>query len=210
MRVLIVIFVILLLTFCKNVKETTFYYSLYDKSDSLLKEKAYILNLIKVEGNEYLMRIEGLNNYKQEIKIKVDSLGISRYCDKHFILTHHFDSVENGRFCYSNPPFVHFEVYWTKKAKYIINNTPYDIICYSEISGSETFNSSYYLKGLGFICYYKSDVDKYILCDSIKGVDFDLNILRDINQRLITDTLTFERHILARAFPKYHRTKFSE
>jgi DNA-directed RNA polymerase subunit N (RpoN/RPB10) len=209
MKRLILLLIILSLTFCKKA-EPTFYYNFYDKSDSIIKKDKYILKINKIDGNEYLINIEGDNNYKQDVKMKIDSLGISRYCNNRFVLTHHFDSVENETFCYSAPPFIHKRVDWAMKRQYIVENTSYEVICYSENSGSSIYNSSYYLKGFGFICYYKYDVDKYILCDSIKNVDFDLKVLQQINQQLITDTTTFERYIFARAFPNFHRSKGSE
>jgi DNA-directed RNA polymerase subunit N (RpoN/RPB10) len=204
MRLLFIFFISLSLTFCKKI-EPTYYYNFYGKDNALIKKNKYVLKLTKAFDNEYLMNIEGDHNYKQTIKIKIDSLGISRYCDSHFVVTHHFDSTENEAFCYSAPPFIHKQVEWTKKKQYIVDNKPYEVICYLENSGSSMLNSSYYLKDFGFICYYNCLIDRYIICDSIKDVNFDLTVLHKINQLLITDTLTFERYIFNKAYPNYHR-----
>jgi hypothetical protein len=200
MRVFIILILSLFIS-CKQA-EPTYYYNLYDKADSLLIKNLYILKIDSTVGNEYVMDIKG-DNYKQSLKVKTDSFGILRYCDSHYVITHHFDSIENERFCYSAPPFIHKQAYWVKKKIYIVDDKPYEVIAYSEISGSSTFNSSYYLKNFGFNCYYDSDVDRYILCDSFKDVNFDLRVLQKINTLLINDTTVFERYIFAKAFSRF-------
>jgi len=195
------VFGVFLLIGCKE-KESTFYYSLYGKNDLLIEKNKYIQTLSKVKENEYLLTILG-NKYKESLKIKIDSIGLYRYCDNHYILTHHFDSIENQTFCKSSPPFLYKKAYWVRKKKYFIRNKPYEIVCFSEISSSESSNSTYYLKGFGFICYYYYKVNKYILCDSINNVDFNLQVLHEINNSLIHDTTIFERYVV-----KYPKMKF--
>jgi hypothetical protein len=195
------IFCIFMVCSCKE-KQSTLYYSLYGNDNLLIEKNKFKQTLFKLKDNEYLVRIIG-KNYDESFKFKTDSTGLYRYCDNHYILTHHFDSVENQVFCKSSPPFIYQKTYWTLKKTYFIGNKPYEIIFFSELSGSEISSSSYYLKGFGFICYYNYNSDKYILCDSVSNMDFNLDVLHRINDSLIHDTTVFERYIV-----KYPKVKF--
>jgi hypothetical protein len=180
---------------CCKERESNYYYSLYGKDDQLIEKNKYVQTMSKIKENEYNLRICG-NKYNESLKIKIDSLGIYWRCSDHFVLTYHFDSLENQSYCKTSPPFIYKNVYWVKKKNYLVKSKSYEIICYSEVSSSESYNSAYYLKGFGFICYYSYKVDKYILCDSISNVNFDCQILLKINESLIHDSTMFEKSVI--------------
>lgn len=177
--------------------EQQLYYSFYGKNDSLIEKNKYVQVSQSKSANQWLVHLSG-KDYNESFTMKLDSSGLFRLCNTNFLATHHFDSVQNEAFCKSSPPFLNKNVSWIKKQRYVIEGSPYDLFCYSENSGSEISYSSYYLKGLGFLCYYNYQEDKYILCDSISGVNFDLQILRKLGDVLIHDSTTFEKYVVKR------------
>jgi hypothetical protein len=208
-RLTYIVTLVVILFGCEKEKDKVLHYSYYDKNGQLLKQDAYLMNYKYQNGEGYLLTITGKWNYiktkeyKEQLRVKVvDSIGLYFFCDGKYILTHRFDSVESERFCYNNPPFIQKESYWFGKKSYKLDDRIYEVVRFGQMSSSHTGNTSYYLKNVGFICYY-FDSGSYLLCDKVNGASINQDVLKSINASLINDTTFFMKSIIKEDTIKY-------
>ena len=208
-RLIILVILTVKLFGCEDEKGQVLFYSNYDKKGNLSQKDAYT-QTYKNQGNgDYLLSIHGTENttvkrsYQEQLKEKVvDSIGIYRFCNGKYVLTHRFDSLESERFCYTDPPFIHKEAYWLGQKRYRVNNQFYEVMRFGEMSSAHTGNTSYYLKNFGFICYY-NDSGSYLLCSKASGSDINQEVLQAITNHLLNDSTFFMKYLIKKDSIKY-------
>ena len=184
-------------------KYTSFLFNLYNNTDNIVNKNAFELTKFNLSILDSIVILNGKNficNYKEKV---VKGKGIYRLCGKNLIITHSFSDTSNSyKFCLIKEPFINNQVLLIGSKKYKIKNAEYKLYYYAEHNGSYSGYSSYYLEGVGFICYYNFGRDDYILCDStnIKNLD-----IKGITNQLIRDSTFFARFIGKRLIPNYYR-----
>jgi len=179
-------------------------FNLYNTKDSLIKSKIFVQRIFEKDSIDSIVIINNDTIMVSFTQIE-DRTGIFRFCGIEKIKTHSFFDSSITEFCRSKPPFINRNVSFRGYKNYLINGNEYQLFHFIENTGNHTTYDSYYLKGVGFICYYSFDKDNYILCDSIEGFTIKNEIIKKINARLLIDTSFFARFILKKSLPDYFR-----
>jgi hypothetical protein len=206
-KILILIFLsAIYLCGCNKGNEPSFkIFNWYNKNDSLIKSKIFIQQLFKKDGIDSIV-VTSNDTITVNFKQIEDSIGIYRFCNNEKkILTHSFFDSSITEFCRLKPPFLNRSVSYRGNRSYLINGKKYKLYHFIENTGNHITYDSYYLKGIGFICYYSFDKDGYILCDSVSGFEINSQTLNGINTQLLNDTAFFARYHLRKILPDYYR-----
>lgn len=202
-------FIICLISSCntKTQKEDsiTFTFNRYNSNDSIIEKNVFELKkYISKATDSILVYSEGklYCGYKEKF---VQDKGIYRLCDKELKLTHSFsDTINSLELCGYKKPFLNQYVLLLGIKNYNLQGKEYRLYHYAERNNNQSSYDSYYLEGMGFICYYNFDRDDYILSDSITINSIDV---RKITSLLVKDTSFFGRYTIAKIFPNYYRAK---
>lgn len=205
-KFLFVILTIFSLFSCKktNLDSTnTFSYTLYNSENKLVKQHFYKLTNYHLRNYDSIvihMNDKECFTYNQKV---VNNKGIYNYSENNIILTHSFDkkNIETKGLKYYKP-FLNKSTTLIDYQKIKIKDVEYKLFHYSETYNSNNSIDSYYLEGIGFICYYNFDTDNYLLCDSISNKS--LNV-KELGNMLVKDTSFFARYTVSKLFPNYHR-----
>ncbi|MCK9156027.1 MAG: hypothetical protein M0P12_07930 [Paludibacteraceae bacterium] len=145
--------------------------------------------------------------FKQNEKILeysecVTENGIYRYCADSMYKSHSFNEVEYIENCLPlNPPFLNKKVVLFEKKSYEINTKKVEIISYEELNSVHDEIVTYYIKGLGFICYCDLEKMSCLILSDYKGISFDKGLYSEIKDRFINDTLYFALERIKRFQP---------
>ena len=214
LKILYICVLVCLLIGCNNIfpkiilhKECTILsFNWYTSKDSIVYPYVYEFKKYALDTLDSVVVYNEGKTYCDYKEKYVKDKGIYRVCNKVLTLTHSFiDTTNDIRFCLIKEPFLNDKVIFSDFKTYNINGKVYKLYQFSEFNGSHSGYNSYYLDGIGFICYYNFDRDDYILCDStnIKSLD-----IKEITHKLVRDTLFFARYIGAKLMPHFYRQKF--
>ena len=181
----------------------TLKYDRYTFYDTLRKENSAVQTFKYLRENEYELTIVSENNYKQTTIVKINRKGIYYKCHNELILSHGFNPNENTGSCLNAPPFLNRRVKFIRQKTYKIGNRQYQIYSYGESSGSESDIATYYLKGIGFICYYNIESKDYYFLSDVSDKKIDYTSLKQLKEKLISDKSFFQEYFLKVAKPRF-------
>lgn len=184
---------------------TTFSFNWYNNNDSIVDRNVFELkkyNLDTIDSIVVYNESKLYCNFKEKY---AKGKGIYRICNKELTFTHSFsDTVNSLKSCLFKKPFLNQYVLLVGIKSYNLQGKEYRLYHYAEHNNNQSSYDSYYLEGIGFICYYNFDRDDYVLCDStnIKSLE-----IREITNELVRDTSFFARYTVAKLFPNFYRVK---
>ncbi|WP_177735211.1 hypothetical protein [Flavobacterium inviolabile] len=188
---------------CKNQtdnKTTTKTFNLFGANNELLVKNYQSFQKTSLKNYDSINVFNG-NKLVFSFNEKQNSLGIFKSCNSKFIQSHSFDTISLANSSCIKPFLISRKTKLINQKEYVFKGEKYHLFHYSEEINSHKSFDSYYIKGIGFICYYNFDTDRYIFANDIS---------KDLKNDLISDSTFFARYTVSKLFPKYYRVSHKE
>lgn len=162
---------------CKENKEHIEYSYFYTKELKLdsLANKTTTYKAILINDT---LKLYHLNDLIQKSKYKISDEGIYIDTNRNLQLLYSFNNKAEIKRAENLLPFFYKSVKLTDRKDYYLKNEKFTIYHFIEKGGDETLDS-YYLKGEGFICFYKYADDKFLYLNSPKAIKVSAQFLND-------------------------------
>ena len=208
-------YLFLLLNFACKPKTEIHYFSKYGATNNLIHKNEFILSIDRIQ---FLQVLSSKNKVEPFIfKEKQQENGIYRQVgsvETEYKQTHPLYLLDTAYLYFKSDlpeysPILNRSVRYQKERFYVIDKDTFKIAAFSETHQAQFIGfHSYYLFGFGFINYYHNESDSYFLCDSVVNGSISTPKLHQIEQRLLSDSTFFARHIYNNL--NYYRAKGNE
>ena len=193
---------------CSNTRKENLIslsFNWYNNNDSIVNRNTFELRKFTLSTIDSVVVYNEGKFYCDFKEKHENNKGIYRVCNNELMFTHSFSDTSNSlKFCLFKKPFLNQHVLLISSKIYNLKGTDYKLYHYAEHNDNKSSYDSYYLDGIGFVCYYNFDRDDYVLCDSTNIESLEI---RKITNKLVQDTSFFARYTVAKLFPNYYRTK---
>lgn len=186
------ILVLFFLFSCTKGRETVLTYDKYDFNGILIKKESATQTYRYLNNTESELTIIKDSNHKKTIGIKEINDKIYWKCNNEFVCSHSLNPVDKTGSCHQWPPFLNKRIKLITSKTYIIANKKYIVYSYGENNGSDSSIITYFLNGVGFICYYYVQGKYYYFLSSFSGIDKSLlPDIKSLKTTLVNDTSFF-------------------